>query len=286
MKKHSTLHLFFTTHKKFNILVVNIFSLTPLFCFLFANLIFAPNSWSYVLPLPFLLKKAVSTTGKSTLQIEQEVTFNQNGESFKTHELWFIEGDKNQKITAQSLDATKTLVYNALYNSKFKTTLTNKNKSAELVSSEYFQKLLFIRSVPSFLEHLKLHQITTNTRLSKADGLIAIAIGDPSKSDQTPSAQIWIDPEQFLIRKIKFSTGSQIRFSNYFSPMKDVYIAKTQLIEWAGNKAVVQIKNVTAKPTTTIQSFYPQNFESMTEMNLNPTQKISILVEDFYKRFR
>ena len=249
-------------------------------------LLFSSLGWTFVLPLDFVVKKTVAKTGRSAITIEQEVTFKSGNDTLKTMETWAVEGDKNLKVSMTSEDASKeSLHVNSLFNSKLKTQITGKNKSSIPLPADFFEKYLFVRSSDSFYQYLRDLGIAEKTRLSRADGRICIAIGEASGPD-TKNPEIWIDQDDFLIRKIRMPSGTEISFSDYARVNDDFWIAKTQVIKWAGAEATIKVKSFSTKNAPTLQSFYPQNFEQHTDITFSQSNTLSQVVDDFYKRFR
>lgn len=250
------------------------------------SFIIPSTGWTFVLPLDFVVKKTVAKTGRSPISIDQEITFKAGKDSLKTQENWLIEGDRNLKVSAFGLEPYKeNIKVNSLFNSKQKTQVLGKTKTQTAVGNDFYQRLLFIRSSDSFMQYLRELGISEKTRLSRADGRVSIAIGRPSQGEDK-SPQIWIDQDEFLIRKIRMPSGTEISLSDYVKVNDDFWIAKTQVIKWAGVTATVKVKNFSVKNAATIQQFYPQNFEAPTELAFNESSSIAQVVEDFYKRFR
>lgn len=250
------------------------------------SLIFPSTAWTLVLPLDFIVKNTVAKTGRTSITIDQEVTFKIGNDVIKTQENWLVEGDRNLKVSAQGLDTFKdNLRVNSLFNSKQKTQVVGKSKTSTPVGVDFYQRLLFIRSSDSFMRYLQELGITEKTRLSRAGGRVCIAIGEPSQGENK-SPQIWIDQDEFLIRKIRMPSGTEISLSDYVKINDDFWIAKTQVINWAGATATIKVKNYSVKNAPTLSQFHPQSFEQTTDLSFAQGNSTSQVVEDFYKRFR
>ena len=270
---------------------LNRFNKTILFFIASLILIQTSISSAYIPEIGFILKKSSLTTGKSILQIEQEVTFKIGDEEAKIDETWLIEGDKNLKMKAVGKNLYKdNIKLNYLYNGKNKTYFSGKNKIINSTPQDFYQKYLFIRSQNSFLEYLKELNISSNVRLSRADGIVSFLIGQAS--DKILNPHIWIGQEDFILRKIRMPSGSEISLGQITNLAKETNIAKSQTISWLSTQSnanvVVQIKikkiNVSVKEN--INSFYPQNIENPSEINFSNTTILSSVIEEFYSRFR
>lgn len=242
-------------------------------------------AYGYIPNLDFILNKSTSTTGRQIISIDQEVVFRLGTEEATVQENWLIEGDKNLKMTAKGtgfLKAGIDLQY--LYNGKTKTSVAGKNKITSQLTTDFYQKYLFIRSTEAFKSHLKDLSIANQVRLSRADGRVCFAVGEISRDKLTP--QIWIDQDEFILRKIRLPSEVEIELSDINLVGKDLYIAKTQIINWAGIQVIVKVKNVSVKTGATLASFYPQNLEHPSEMTFANKTNLTEVIDQFYKRFR
>ncbi len=256
--------------------------------------IVAPQTgWTYILPLDFVVKKTVSHSNKQIISIEQEVTFKSKAQpaEIKVSESWLIEGDKNLKVSANGLGKYKENIrFNSLINNKTKTQMIGNNKTTTQRSDDFYLHLAFPRSTDRFLDDLKSMGILMQTRLSRADGYICISIGEASK-DEKVFPQIWIDQDQFLIRKIRLPSGTEVTLSNYVKINPDTdqefWIAKKHIIKWGQEEVIVEVKNISTKTTATLQSFFPKNLDTPSELSFSSDQSgLAQIVEDFYSRFR
>lgn len=240
---------------------------------------------AYVPTLDFILTKSAETTGRQIISIDQDVTFKLGTEEATIQETWLVEGDKNLKLSAVGKGLFKSNInLHYLYNNKNKTSVVGKNKSTTALTTDFFEKLFFIRSTESFKAHLKELSITNQVRLSRADGRVTFAIGEPSGTKVNP--QIWIDQDEFVIRKIRLPSEVEIDLTNITSVSNDLMIAKSQTIQWAGLTVEVRIKNISSKTGATLNQFYPQNFDQASEMNFTNKTPITEAIDQFYKRFR
>jgi hypothetical protein len=247
---------------------------------------------AYVPEIPFILKKASSTTGRKMIQIEQEVTFKVGEEEAKVDETWLIEGDKNLKLVAVGKNLFKdNIKLNYLYNGKNKTFLTGKNKNVSTVSHDFFQRYLFIRSQASFAGYLKdlniPSQDQSNVKLSRADGVITYLIGQPSEQNLNP--QIWIGQDDFVVRKIRTPSAAEITLNQISSFPHDTFVAKSQTITWQNSQPItvqIRTKKIDVNAGGSISSFYPQNLDVPSEMTFANKTPLTAVIEEFYSRFR
>jgi len=277
-----------------NLTKMNLFSLKSLKNKTIVCLVLIQSSFAlaYIPEIPFVLKKASTTTGRKIIQIEQEVTFKVGEEEAKVDETWLIEGDKNLKLSAVGKNLYKeSIKLNYLYNGKNKTFLTGKNKNVAPVNLDFFQRYLFIRSQSSFINYLKELNIPamdkSNIKLSRADGVITFLIGQPSEQNLNP--QVWIGQDDFVVRKIRTPSAAEITLSQITSFPKDVYVAKAQTITWQNSQPItvqIRIKKIDVDAGGSLTNFYPQNLDMPSEMTFANKTPLTAVVEEFYSRFR
>ncbi len=240
---------------------------------------------AYIPTLNFILNKTTSTTGRQIISIDQNVIFKVGNEQAVVQEIWLIEGDKNLKLSAKGQGSfLQNINLHYLYNAKNRTSMVAKSKISTAMSTDFFEKLLFIRSTDSFKNHLKELSISNQVRFSRADGRITFAIGDPSGSKLNP--QIWIDQDEFVIRKIRLPSEVEVDLSDIVQVSNDLWIAKSQTINWAGLQVQVKVKNISTKTGATLANFYPQNFDQPSELSFSSKSVLNEAIDQFYKRFR
>lgn len=240
---------------------------------------------AFILPLETIMEKSVALTGKKIISVDQDVIFRNGVHEMIVKENWLIEGDKNLILTATGVGPLKDLKINFIYNNKTKTYIVGQ-KYSESVSHEFFERYATLRSVGAFKTMLQDLNIKPEVRMSRADGAIAFAIGEPSSKGQL-NPQVWVDQDFFHIRKIRTPYESEIIFSDYGNYLNNqVEYPRIKKIEWAGNTVLIRVKSVTVKKGATLAMFYPSKLDKPTQINLNNAGTLSWAIEEFYKRFR
>lgn len=248
--------------------------------------LFAPQQgFTYIPNISFIAKMTTNTTGRKMIQIDQEVIFKVGEEEAKVDETWLIEGDRNLKVLASGKNLYKeNIKLNYVYNNKYKTFFSGKNKQTQLTTTDFYQKILFARAADSFINYLNEFYITKDVRLSRADGTVSFAVGAPSV--ETMSPQIWIGQDDFVIRKIRTPSAAEITLGKVEQISKDLFLAKEQVIRWPGVEVVIKIKKVNPQAKLTLSAFYPQNIEYPSELSFANKTMLTAAIEDFYSRFR
>ena len=246
---------------------------------------FSSLAFAYVPPIGFILDKSSKTTGKEIVSIDQEVHFTALNEDAVVKENWLIEGDKNLKVSALGQGLFKQNInFSAVYNGKFRTVVVAKSRQTSNLTSDFFQKYLFIRSANSFNAYLNDLSISPEVRLSRVDGRVGFAIGKPTESKYNP--QIWVDQDEFMVRKIRLPSETEIAMSDFVEFKPGFFIARTQVITWGGVSATVKLMKVVAKPKESLNAFYPQNLDTPSEITFANQTPMTQVIQSFYKRFR
>ena len=246
---------------------------------------FCSFSYGFILPLDIVLSKTVALSGNQIFSVEQDVIFNEAGEDFIVRETWLIEGYKNLKLTAVGQGSLKDLLkLTFVYNSKHKTSLIGKTKTSETVSSDFFERYLSVRSADSFKKHLNDLSISPLVRLSRVAGAVAFAIGEPSSATQL-KPQLWIDQETFQIRKMRLPSTAEVSLDDY-QIFKQTNYPMSKKINWSGHSILIKVRQVSTKTGASLASFYPQNLDQPSEINLSTKGDIGLFIQEFYKRFR
>lgn len=259
--------------------------------FMFLNMI-STISVAYIPDLSFVLKKASKSTGSKIVKIEQEVIFKIGAEEARVDETWIIEGDRNLRLVAQGKNLFKdNIKLNYLYNGKNKTHIKGKNKITSIIGADFYQRYLFTRAKDSFLGYLKELNIPEEVKLSRADGVPSFLIGHPSETVVNP--QIWIGQDDFVIRKIRTPSNSEILLGEVAAFPSDVGIARTQTVTWSSANdplkkhiVFIKIKKIDLNNNTPFSTFYPQNLEIPSELTFVNQTEITQEIEEFYSRFR
>lgn len=281
----------------------------PIFSFLILiSVLFSQTqSWAFIPSSNMILQKTVENSGSGIYKMEQEVHCTQGSKEFSTKETWTIANDKMLKVSASGMGELKTTFkYGAIYNQGNKTTILNQNKVSQKNSPEFIEKFLHFRNITSIFESLLNLKVLSSSalekkilkknelplsnkeaRLSRVGGVIAYAFGDPSETNSEKfNPGVWIEQDQFVIRKIKFAEQSEVMSDNFTIFPKNFIYPKTRLVKWNNISCLINVVNIKSENIGNVASaFSPQTFiDSSVNNILDPDVKN--LINDFYKRFR
>jgi hypothetical protein len=242
--------------------------------------------YGFILPLDVILQKNVALNGVNTISVEQNVFFKDGVLELGVHESWLIEGDKNMRLTATGLgDLKDTVRIVAIYNGKNRTTVIRKNKVTKVVGRDFFERYLSIRSVETYKNYLAELTISPVVRLSRANGAIAFAIGEPS-ANKILKPQAWIKQDSFQLQKIRFPSEAEISFDDYVTRSPRLDYPNTKKLEWAGKSVTIKVLSVHEKPRFAANAFSSNSLDSPSEILVSNKNSIGLTLEEFYKRFR
>ncbi len=242
-------------------------------------------SYSFILPIETVIKKSTATAGNQIFAVEQDVIFKDASREYVVRESWLIEGDKNLKVTATGVgDLKDSFRFVAIYNNKNRSIMYGKNKATEVTGRDFFERYLSIRSSDSYKNYLNALTISPAVRLSRVAGAPAFAIGELSPVGSL-KPQIWIDQESFTLRRMRLPSEADVSFSDYATYGKIQY-PKSKKVKWAGKEVIIKVKSVSTKTNASLNSFYPQNLDQPTEIQVANKGPVSVVIDEFYKRFR
>lgn len=270
--------------------------------------ILAPQTTMAWIPRPaIILQKTCENAGSGLYQIEQELQFQNGGDTLTLKETWLIENENNMKllVTSTKDQANKDSI-------SFFVQYTNGVRSSNISllpnhrnTDEFLQKYFFIRSSESLAQVLQRWEIAnvnsllkkpgrtgkdsngideSYLRLSRTGGVVAYAFGTPSQANaNTPG--LWIEQDQFVIRKLRLPTQTELvadRFSTY---SRNLNYPRIQTVRWGNNSVTIQTLSVSTKNKDIWASFGGKS-ANIGKLDGLIGQPANAAIEDFYKRFR
>lgn len=276
---------------------------------LLISFLFASSAGAYIPPARMILQRTSEKTGTGGFVIEQEVTFNGFSEPITLKEIWTIENDRLMMVTVSSpKESNDKIQLQFIYKQNQKQFLLKNGKESRSFGSDFVEPLFHSRSLDTLAQWMVAQKIAPNTllqrkpaprkiedtayvaepfvRLSRAGGVINYAFGIvPTEMNNDATPGVWIEQDQFVIRKIKTPSGAEITADTYQSYGKSIEFAKEHAIRW--DQQTVQVKTLSIVPkkftqANTLNNITPdiQNVIGITNAE---TKKI---IEDFYMRFR
>lgn len=271
----------------------------------FCTLIVPPMTMAWLMPAKMVLEKTVDHAGSSVTVIEQMVSFHEGDQTYQVRETWSISSPKLMKLTLQSVSGA----WNSqiLYNNNNRMQVIEGRRVSKSVSPDLFEGIFSTRSVDQLAELLSHWGIQVNLRdvaaikdssrnvqpsptglrLSRTQGIVAYAFGEVSRPEaQTLNPQLWIEQDQWVIRKLRLPSQVQIRAENYQEWSKNFKYPQTKKVNWNHHEAVIAVTKASSKNTMPVGYFAASKLESSTSIDLPEGSPLRTQVEEFYSRMR
>ncbi len=282
-----------------------IFLLIPFLSFMLSSI-----AWAYLPPSRMILSRVSENAGSGTYSIEQEVQMSVGAEPIYLKETWVIENERNLRLTVTGTKDLKDLVrLQFIYVGGQKWQLKNGKKESTKISEDFAEKYFHFRTPESLiasLQNLKILPVPLGTRkpvlkkgeefkyelepfvrLTRTEGSVSYAFGQPSAVEQKElNPGLWVEQDQFIIRKIRFPSQAEITAENYGPFARNLSFPRLRTIQWNQNTVTIRLVNVSGKVANSSQLFQPNTLD--VPYTIKPLRDASAqtLIEEFYSRFR
>lgn len=266
-------------------------------------------TWAYIPPTSMILEKTVENAGTGTYVLEQDVRLSRGQEQIQFKETWVIENDKTMRLTITPIDASQKNLFRfqAIYSGGNRWTLSNDRKRvSEKISDELAEKWFFFKKPEALAQALISHKIIPSipapqgpkkiktgldfkvesekyVRLSRAQGVVNYNFTD---LEQTGFGSLWIEQDQFVIRKLKWPSQAIMSADDYKIYAKNLHLAENQNIQWEQSNAQIHVSSVNLKATNASNSFQLTSLDQSPSFEGFKSDDSKKLAEEFFKRFR
>lgn len=263
---------------------------------------------AYIMPSYHILNKTVFHNGQGLYQIVLDVTLNEDADKGHIQETWWIENENSMRVDVKGVkDLAGKFQFSILYKNKKRysswSNLNDKPYSDEfselpfhfrdqtsfaqwlvnqkMADSSVFKKPVFIKNTPkNFTESF--------VRLSKCAGTICYALGEPTPTNSSvESPGIWIEQDQFVIRKLRFPSETVIQVKSFADYSKGLNYPLAKTITWGVHNVELKTLSVHSKSVSPQMSKILSREASLLPAIVNldeiPSQ---LVIEEFYLRFR
>lgn len=256
----------------------------------FFILFVAQISFAYIPPTRVIFQKLAENSGSGGYEIVKEIHFN-NPEAFPLKETWKIENERVFKVTVEPLNSTSKSKMHVLYINGQKVTLSNKKKELSKLSIEHAERLFHFRNVDNLAAYFTNLQVLSSAsgnldlaRLNRAQGVITYGIGRKTpEGSSNLQPYLWIEQDRFVIRKVRFENGTEIRTEAFQTYPRGLYHPQEINLKWNDKSARIKTISVNLKkwPAGTFQLKSLEDSESFISEQL-----VDSTSQEFYKRFR
>ena len=257
-----------------------------------------------------IASRAADQHGRGAYQIEQEVTYRHDTESYTVKETWTVAGENNLRVTLEGRGPLKGLVQGTfVYDGSLRSFVDGGSMQArsQRMGDDWLEPLLHFRNGKYFRSRLvNLRVLPPETlrdrpplnsegapdyeppsfiRLARVGGGVSWAIGLPPTVGNAPT--VWMEQDQFVLRKYRAANGTILRADGYAKFDDGLWYPKSIGYTFGGGKYTVQINTLGVKYLGRLSS-EDARFRAA---SLNP-QKDALRLPDsdglreFYSRFR
>lgn len=278
---------------------------------IFALLFSAPFlSNASILPTRTIIQKTVESSGSGIYAIEQEVQFTHGEDTVYLKETWLIDSDRTMRLTVSGgKELHNSFKLQFLYTGGQKWSLSNGSKRNEKIPEDFLEKFLNFRNADIFANQLVSQKIIPSNamtkkplvkvgsdykrdiepwvRLSRTGGIVSYAFGTPSPADQEMgNPGIWIEQDQFVVRKIRLTSQAEMYANNYNQFAKGLQYPKSRTIRWGNNIVTIRLISASARPQSAVNLLQPGSLDTTSSwegLNNLPAKDV---ITEFYTRFR
>lgn len=283
-----------------------------LFAFVFLILSTA-KAFAYIPPYWLIMSKTADQHGKGLYLIDQDVIFQSAaGEPLVVNERWIIQNENSMRLEVTGRKQLKDLIRLTFVYEDGKRYVIDENgvKKSARVPGEFFEPLFhfrFSKNIKPYLVEQKIvpseslrsepHKYSPKkphadpesfVRLARSGGVVTYAIGTPSSPGTDDMPGLWIDQDQFVVRKVRYPSRITITAQDYRSWSQGLMLPKEREVTFGSHSVVVTVNSVSPVTLT------PQVKSKLTHSSLNfgeNPQLSSVLpteqaIRDFYLRLR
>ncbi len=197
---------------------------------------FSSVSFAYIPEYSLITSRAADQHGKGGYQIEQEVTFRRDAESYTVKETWTVLNENNMRVTIEGRGPLRGLVQGTIiFEGAQKSFISGTALKNQRLGEDWLEPLLHFRSskyLRSRLVNLKVapseslrdrgpietdgaakYEPVSFVRLSRSGGAVNYAIGISPTVGIGPT--IWIEQDQFVVRKFRGASQAVMKADNY-----------------------------------------------------------------------
>lgn len=276
---------------------------------------FSLTAQAYIPPYWMILSRTSDNHGKGTYVIDQTVVFNHSAEPLVVNERWTIAGENSMRVEVTGRKELKDLVKMVYVYQNGRRHYVNESGSlrAEKVPNEFFEPFFHYRlsknikpvlvaqgMAPTASLKSEPHKYSEKTpqpepepyvRLARVGGTVAYAIGTPTPVESAKNYPgIWIEQDQFFIRKIRWPTEFEVVANDYKNFAGGLWLPQSRSLTWAENRESVHINvnsvGVVSGKTVT-QSLDPASLKSADALSdLSRRLPEDAVIKEFYNRMR
>ncbi|MFS4458806.1 hypothetical protein [Bdellovibrio sp. HCB2-146] len=261
-----------------------------------------------IIPTRSILQKTAENSGSGIYSIEQEVQFTVGEETLTVKETWLIENDRTMRLAVSGSKDLNFRLQN-IYNGGQKWSLQNGTRKSESIPSEFLERFFNFRNPEIFANALAHFQIIPPgsysrkpfaragadfkydpeswVRYSRTGGVVNYALGTPTPAEQeNGNPGIWIEQDQFVVRKFRLPSGVEVTADNYSQYAKGLSYPRSRTIRWGNSTANIRLISASTRPASASGLFQPSSLDAPAKWDGLEGKAAKAAVQEFYSRFR
>lgn len=269
---------------------------------------------AYIPDYQMILSRTAENHGRGGYVIEQDVVFRGEPDPLVVREVWTVTGDNALRVDFSGRGSLKGLVQGAIiYDQNQKQWRDDAGKLlTSRLSDDFAEGFFHFRISKSFKPKLVALKIAPSeslrernpiaggpekldfsypaqdfVRLSRSGGTVNYAIGTPSPADGSPLPGLWIEQDQFVVRKVRFPSTSTVTAGEYVRNSGGMWLPQERTYSWGTSSAqvhVASVKPISGKPSPEI--FKATSLDPQKNPNVSVKLPNQDILREFYQRFR
>lgn len=271
-------------------------------------------AWAYIPPYWMILSRTADNHGKGIYVIDQDVVFTPaEGDPMIINERWTVQNEFSMRLDVTGKRQMRNLVRLTYVYQNNRRYFIDENgvKKAEKAPNDFFEPYFHFRlsknikpilvaqdiapavSLKSEPHRYSQKKPTAETepyvRLARVGGAVTYAIGSATPvSSAEPYAGLWIEQDQFLIRKLRLPSQLEISADQYKNFSNGLWLPHERRVAWPGFSARILVNNVSATAATPKikSSLEGKQLNFGEDPNLQRVLPDDAAIRDFYSRMR
>ena len=275
----------------------------------FLAFITSVTAQAYIPSSQYIIQKTINNHGKGYYRIEQEVTFPFGNDQKVIKETWYSDDGKNFYLLAKGrgFHLERLYVNGKVYAKNSDGEIKKLDWPTEFIepwflttSTSVFRRLITKANIagPEALNWepvKKLKEVTSVNdlplRLSRNRGIVMYAYGGPTpQGDENLKPTLWIEQDKFVIRRLRFSSTSEVVADEYSEYSRDLQFPKTRVLNWESHNVPIRVIQVTSLGTRSKRGKELISYDGFAKSEKNKTlveeNLVNDVIRDFYARFR
>jgi hypothetical protein len=273
----------------------------------------AISAHAYIPPYWMIMSRTADNHGKSSYLINQDIVFSHGDEALVVNERWTILNENSMRVEVtgkQQLRDKIRITYIYHNNKRYFLDETGARKS-EKIPADFFEPYFHFRLsknikpllvsqniAPAVSLKSEPHRYSAKNptptlepyvRLARSGGVVTYAIGNPTPvSSETASPGLWIEQDQFVIRKIRLPSALEVVAQNYTSYSQGLWLPQVRHVSWGNQTAQVQLVGVNSiSQGPKLKSSLEPSALTDTKEPVQPSQwPEDTIIREFYTRMR